>query len=101
MWDRGKTIFRNPEFDSLQWCHAVVITPLMPAPTDAEILDAIRQAIFDIVSKKVESVTIGQQQFRYQDLNKLREMKREYENAAAAETYGNTALINFRGAGRS
>lgn len=66
----------------------------MPVPTDAELLDAIRQAIFDIVSGKVQSVTIGQQSFTRLDLDKLRAMKREYETEVSRATYGDTALIN-------
>lgn len=69
-------------------------------PSDAEILEALRQGVFDLATKKVKRVTIGQTSFEFQDLPMLENLKAKYENAASRATYGDQALISLTGPGR-
>lgn len=50
--------------------------------TTAEILTAIDDAIFAIVSKRVAEVEVRGQRFRSADLTQLRELRKEYAQLA-------------------
>ncbi len=52
----------------------------MPSPL--QILTAIDDAIFAIVSKRVAEVEVRGQRFRASDLSQLRELRKEYQQLA-------------------
>jgi hypothetical protein len=51
-------------------------------PTTGDILTAIDDAIFAIVTKRVAEVEVRGQRFRSADLGQLRELRREYQALA-------------------
>lgn len=61
----------------------------MPSPAD--ILTAIDDAIFAIVTKRVSEVEVRGQRFRSADLSQLRELRREY--AMLAEQDGSVPRV--------
>lgn len=48
-------------------------------PTAAELLTAVNAAILDLVSGNVQSVSINNRSWTYQDLSKLRDMRKQLQ----------------------
>ena len=68
--------------------------------TDAEILDALKTALYAIAVRGAKSYTIGDRTFTSLDLKELREQIAYYENKAAAAAGTNRpGVVRFRNPG--
>jgi hypothetical protein len=70
----------------------------MPAPTNQQILDALRTAYFEIASGGVQSYTVNGRTYTSIDLDKLQKAISHYENLVARATRRMFAPIRFRSA---
>ena len=69
-------------------------------PTDQEILDAIKQAILDNVTRGATSITIGGRTLQGLGLDRLEEMRRYYERRVSLAANGSRARVGkFRAMG--
>lgn len=66
------------------------------AATDQQILDAIKDAIFQIASGAVDSYSVNGRSFRFADLSKLSELERVYQ-ARVARAAGTSGSRMFAG----
>ncbi|HUW18258.1 MAG TPA: hypothetical protein VMW16_03065 [Sedimentisphaerales bacterium] len=48
-------------------------------PTAAELLTAVNAAILDLVTGNVKSISINDRSFTYQNLNELRDMRKQLQ----------------------
>jgi len=58
----------------------------MAAPTDAELLAAVRTAILNLVERGQQSVVVAGQTYTYLDLDKLRALEARYQRRVDAST---------------
>jgi hypothetical protein len=65
----------------------------MPGPTYANIADACKQAVFDLVSGKIASYTISGRSFTFANLKDLVTIEQQMRELAGTETVGNFGCV--------